>query len=171
MDTHKIKRDLSRCSIAELQELRRYATERIAVLTKRNRVASHEEAWESFGKKAKTGLYLLMTQGFSGRLFVWRKEGGKVKVSRNGRRSMVAEYGKANLSAGTVLKISIVQPRKRILWLESDWGDIYGFKPADLAAVGPGNLHLYADELRANIARVRLCPAEHGAEAQQCPAS
>lgn len=163
MDIHKIKRDLSRCTVSELQELRRYATERIAVLKKQNRVASHEQAWEAVGKHAKPGMYLLMVRGFSGRMSVWRKGISRVRVSRDGRKTtVIASTDHVALSGGTVMKVDGVQPRKRVLWLESVTGDIYAFKPPELAEIGPVNIRLFPDELRANVAKVKLCGNELG---------
>lgn len=148
----RAKRMLAHASISDLQEIKRYVSERISELNKRKRAALHDQAWEAVGKKAKPGMFLLLPTAFRGYVPVWRSES----------KTKLANYEQIALSGGTVLEVHHIRPRKRVLWVKNVAGDLYAFKPAELAEIGPANIHVFPDELRAHIARAKLCGNENG---------
>lgn len=140
----KAKRMLAHASIAELQEIRRYTSERIAELTRRNKASAQEQAWAATGKKAKTGMFMLLSAPAGCTL--WRSE------NRNPAHRKYAIF-----KGGEIYKVVHVQPRKKLLWVVDHAGDFWGFTPQSLAEFGNGATRLFPDELSANIAKVKLC--------------
>jgi hypothetical protein len=152
MDITKAKRMLAHGSIEELQQIRSYATQRIAELTKREREAikeqteaSYAQAWDAIGKKAKKGMFVLVSSRIEVDILKYRV--GE-RYSKPARRLF---------ESGEIFRVVGIRPRLKTLWVAENDEMQLGFKPEALFKIGISNLHLFPDELRANIAKVKLC--------------